>query len=54
MYGKKDTLNYYTVGYMWGTLGILFNPELVVERNEELLMADEVYSKLSHDEQVVR
>ena len=52
--GKKDTLNYYTVGYMWGTLGILFNPELVVERNEELLMTDEVYSKLSHDEQVAQ
>lgn len=50
----KDTLNYYTVGYMWGTLGILFNPELVVSRNYDLFAQNERYSSLSDEEKVAQ
>ncbi|MBP5694417.1 MAG: hypothetical protein J6X03_03055, partial [Bacilli bacterium] len=30
IYDETHDLTEYTVGYMWGTLGILYNPELIV------------------------
>jgi len=36
-YDKTQNLNDYAMGYMWGTLGILYNPELIIERNGKLL-----------------
>ena len=50
--GEKDTLNYYAVGYMWGTLGILFNPSLVLNRNYDLFANDEQYKSLSDEEKI--
>lgn len=50
--GEKDTLNYYAVGYMRGTLGILFNPSLVLDRNYDLFLSDERYKTLSDEEKI--
>lgn len=50
--GGSDTLNYYTVGYMWGTLGILYNPELVVSRKAEAFDNDERFKDLTYEERV--
>ena len=50
--GGKDTLNYYAVGYMWGTLGILYNPSLVLERNYDLFTNNDRYKDLTDEEKV--
>lgn len=50
IYDTSKTLADYAVGYMWGTLGILYNPSLIVERNGNLFRANEEYSSLSDEE----
>ena len=50
--GEKDTLNYYAVGYMWGTLGILYNPSLVLSRNYNLFANNDRYKDLTDEEKV--
>ena len=50
IYDESKTLAEYAVGYMWGTLGILYNPNLIVERNGSLFRAIEEYKSLSDEE----
>lgn len=36
IYDNSHNLSSYSVGYMWGTLGILYNPQLIVKNNGSL------------------
>lgn len=51
IYDSNYTLADYAVGYMWGTLGILYNPNLVVENNGNLFRQIPEYKDYS-DEQL--
>lgn len=46
------TLDNYAIGYMWGTLGILYNPKYILDKNESLFNKDETYSLLSNEERI--
>lgn len=50
IYDTSKTLADYAVGYMWGTLGILYNPSLIVERNGDLFRQKEEYADLTDEE----
>ncbi|MBP5694707.1 MAG: hypothetical protein J6X03_04625, partial [Bacilli bacterium] len=50
IYDETHDLTEYTVGYMWGTLGILYNPELIVQKNGNLFRANEDYEDYSDEE----
>ena len=50
IYDETHNLSEYAVGYMWGTLGILYNPELIVEKNGKLFKSKEEYKDLSDEE----
>lgn len=51
IYDESKTLAEYAVGYMWGTLGILYNPNLIVQRNGNLFRSlNEEYKTLSDEE----
>ncbi len=45
-------LGEYAAGYMWGTLGILYNPEYVLNQNGNLFNEDPRFKDLSYDERV--
>lgn len=51
IYDETKTLADYAVGYMWGTLGIIYNPNLIVKNNGSLFrdLYDE-YKNLSDEE----
>ena len=49
--GETDTLNYYAVGYMWGTLGVVYNPALILEKNGDLFNQNDEFKGLSKEEQ---
>lgn len=44
------TLNDYSVGYMWGTLGILYNPNYIISKNRNNLDNDPRFKDLNDDE----
>lgn len=46
------TLDNYAIGYMWGTLGILYNPEYILSKNADLFAKDSRFSSLSQEEQI--
>lgn len=50
IYDESKTLAEYAVGYMWGTLGILYNPNLIVQRNGSLFRENEQYKNLTDQE----
>ncbi len=44
------TLDEYAIGYMWGTLGILYNPDYILSYNSSLFDTHEDYKNLSYEE----
>lgn len=51
IFDQSKTLADYALGYMWGTLGILYNPSLVVERNGDLFRnLNEEYKNFSNEQ----
>ena len=50
IYDTSKSLADYAVGYMWGTLGVLYNPSLIVERNGDLFRKLPEYASLSDEE----
>ncbi len=49
---SNETLKDYAIGYMWGTLGILYNPEFILNSNPSLINNDSRFKGLTHDEQI--
>ena len=49
-YDLTHKLTDYAVGYMWGTLGILYNPELIAERNKTNFKNNEVTQNFNKEE----
>ena len=47
-----DKLSNYAIGYMWGTLGILYNPELIYSRNYNVFSSDERTKDLSEEDSI--
>lgn len=45
-------LDDYSAGYMWGTLGILYNPEYILNFNSEAFDNDPEWKDLSRDERI--
>lgn len=51
IYDESKFLSDYAIGYMWGTLGILYNPNLIIQRNGDLFRSlNEEYKNLSDEE----
>ncbi len=47
--GKE--LKDYALGYMWGTLGIIYNPDYILKTNSSIINNDSRFKGLSYDEQ---
>lgn len=45
-------LDDYSAGYMWGTLGVLYNPEYILPYNSSSFDNDPEWKGLSHDERI--
>lgn len=45
-------LNEYAIGYMWGTLGIIYNPELILKNNNASFNSNEATKDLSKEERI--
>ncbi len=48
----NDSLKDYAIGYMWGTLGILYNPEFILKNNRSLIENDSRFKDLSYEEEI--